>query len=244
MLPRFSILCLTLLFAVRGQAETTGDVHLFQNHFRDAVVTKIHYDEVFANLRSYDFGSASNFGIMGGIALSPQVEINGELSIATLSAETGSSELGLSNLGLSVRYLAYADGPTSAAAGLMLALPVGDSSVGYGIAELGIFGAIRHKLGEKLTLTATCGLDVVSQFPATREASSGLSLGGGLVYQVKTDLHLVTEAVIISKIDYLMISSGIDHRLANGSRLRGMIGFGADENAPKIQASMSYVFTF
>ena len=227
-----------------GVAQTTTDIHLFQNYFSDAVITKVAYDEAFVDYRMYSFGSTSNIGLKGGFTPAPQLEINGELSLATLAQKDYDSNVGLSDLIISGRYLAYKQGPTAAAVGAKLALPFGDSDVGYGNGGFALFGALRQTLSAKSVLTAAAGLDIVPEHWGAQNSASTLSLGGGLVHRISAQTHLVTEAAIFSKIDYLVLSAGLDRLLNSGTHVRGMIGVGAANNAPDVWISLGYVFSF
>jgi len=242
MLNRIAMAC--LLVAVSAAAQTTTDVHLLQNYFADAVITDVAYDEVFADFRMYGFGSASNFGLKGGFTLAPQFEINGQLSLATQSPKNSDAQVGLSDLVISGRYLAYRQGPTAAALGAEVTLPFGDSDVGYGNGGFAMFGALRQSLNAKSTLTATAGLKTVPESWGVENSTASLTLGGGLIHRLSAQTHLVAEAVIYSKIHYLVLSAGLDRVLNNGARLRGMLGVGAADNAPDVWISLGYVFSF
>ena len=225
-------------------SQTTTSIHLFQNYFWDADVTDTAYDEAFVDLRSYDFGSTNSFGIKGGFALTPQFEMNGQLALVSRSVKNVDSNFGLSDLLVSVRFLPYQQNGTTLAVGAQLILPLGDEDVGYGRGGFGMFGALRRKVSEKALLAASMGVDIVPEVVGVDENVAALKIGGGWIQSLDQRTHIIAEAVLISRVDYLVISGGLDHLLANNAHLRVVLGLGMDKESPKVFMSAGYTFSF
>jgi len=138
----------------------------------------------------------------------------------------------------------------------MVTLPLGSEDIGQGSLNFAGFGAVRYNLDNGMVLCGTAGLhfietttitemrwdpvamDIVGGEEETKYETS-FYLGFGNIYPIDEKMNLVSELVIRTEYDYMMLSSGIDMKMGDG-RLRGMLGIGLDDGAPDFSIFGAY----
>ncbi len=254
----FAVVALMLLSGLAvAQKAQTSDIHLFQNFFKDAVITQAPYGEAGLNYGSYDGASSLAIGVQGGYPVNPKLEVGVGLNFLSWSYDGGGSESGISDLLVSGRYL-LKPGPTQMTAGAYLTLPIGGEEVGQGTLDFGMFGATRHKLDNKMIITGTVGIDFLEyktysydidyttgEFTEKEKSKreTSIVLGGGLIYAVDKALNIVGELVLKTEVDYMMLSGAVDYTMGGG-HLRGGLGLGLDDGAPDLLIMGSYLMHF
>jgi len=252
------MLCLMLLAGMASaQKAQTSDVHLFQNFFRDAVIASTPYGEGGLQYGSYDGLSTLAIGVQGGYPIDPKLEMGVGLNFLSYSYDGADSQSGISDRFVSGRYI-LKPGPTQMTAGAYLTLPIGSDEVGQGTTDFGLFGATRHKLDNKMTITGTVGIDFI-EFKTTSydidwetgeteekeesDRETSIVIGGGLIYTVDKALDIVGELVMKTEVDYMMLSGAVNYQMGNG-HLRGGLGLGLDDGAPDLLIMGSYLMAF
>lgn len=250
----FVVCCVCEGVAQNEQAGAQA-VRPFQSFFSDAMITGIPYWGGGLSAREFDIGSALQLDGFGGYTVNSRVEIQGHLGLVRVNPGEGSSTSGFTDLLVAGHYVFNDVGEVAAlAAGGYVELPVGKRSVGGNTLDFGLFGAVRHLVDDRTTLTGTVGLDFLETtdfrlsligfcdpfyfgycatplFELTRKAS--LSIGGGAVYAANEDLHLVGEFRVETLFDYAALSGGLDYGASFG-HFRGVLAVGLDDGAPDL----------
>ena len=241
-----------LLFA---QSETRDDVHLFQTFARDATVTENPYGDATLGLSDFDGGSVTHLGVRGSFPVSPQFEISGGIAFIGSDPDFGGGESGLSDLRVTGRYHMPTHGRTNFSVGGFLTLPIGKDDLRQGKANLGGFGALRHPVGPRTVITGVVSLDFLKGAPASsggwpflsinsRGRETVLLIGGGVIHEVKSRIHIIGELNFTSQADFTMLNGGIDYEMQSGGRLRATLGLGLDDGAPDIAIVGGYLHQF
>ncbi len=242
-----TIVCLMLVIFTslsaaprRRFVKATGEsAHLFQAYFRDVPINSSSYGDIGLQYDDYDFFSHLFVGGKLGLMVNRDFEIDGAVGLINVSPEWGDSESGLSDMLINCKY-AVSRGRTPIALGGYITLPVGSEDVGAGNLDFGFFAALRHLFPGGTNLTATAGLDFLETY---KDRETVFVLGGGLIFPVGRRTNIVTELMMKTRIDYMMLSGGIDHRIGGG-HLRAALGFGLDDGAPDLTVMGSYQFSF
>ncbi|MBN1154105.1 transporter [candidate division KSB1 bacterium] len=252
----FTILSLFVLVGVVQAQGTKDDVHLFQNFFRDAGITKTLYGEAGVMYYDYDAFSSMDIPVRGGYPLNEQVELNASIGYLNWSVDGGDSESGLTDLYVGGRYNIVPD-KTKISVGGYATLPIGEEKVGQEKLNFGAFGALRHPLDNGMVITGTAGLDFMEtttyetkidgwdyEIEEKTEYENAFVLGGGVIYPVNAELNAVGEFVLKTEGDYMALSAGADYKLQSGSRVRGGLLIGLDDGAPDLGIMASFLHFF
>jgi hypothetical protein len=254
---------------VVSSSATLNDVKLFQSFFEDAPVIKTNYVHPAFSYSSYENMSAINIGAMGGHPISPKLDVEAELYYSSLSYDIkgADGQSGITDLGLHGKYNLKSERDQVASVGAYISLPIGSEDIGQGNLNFGGFGAYRKALSGGMVVTANAGLyfyevpkttgfdaddfdfrvglakaaKVEASGDAETEHETRLRLGAGLIYPMSgKKTNLVGEIVLLTKVDYMMLSGGVDHTLSNGAKLRGGLGIGLDDGAPDLMIMAGY----
>lgn len=256
------VLMIFINFGTLKSQDTLDKIHLFQTFFHDATISKTPYGEGSLQIADYDGFSSFSLGAQGGFGINPNLEVGGGISFVSWNPSIGDSQSGISDLLVTGRYLLPVQG-LKAAAGGYITLPIGSDKVGGGHLNFGAFGALRHPLQNGLVITGTLGFDLIetnkapdysnltyeqlmSGYEPKTETEHDLSvlLGGGAIYPVNKQLHVVAELNIRTKGDYMLLSGGADYELPQLGRVRGFLGLGLDDGAPDFILMGSFLKTF
>lgn len=232
----FSLIIPLCVNSLLGQ-EGSDRVHLFQGFVADGLITEETYWD--AGVEFSDFSGANIFDLGGraGFSVAPGLEFLGGISFLNVNPERGDSNSGLSDLLFAGKYQLQND-ETRVAVGGFLTLPIGNESVGQGRANFGGFGSLRHPVADNLTATGILGLNL---FDTGNDYDVSLSLNGGLIYLLNSDLSFVGELALETKGDFTLLSGGLDYDAQNGGRIRGLLGIGVDSGAPDVQVRVGYL---
>jgi hypothetical protein len=265
MVQKFTVIFFSfiILVSVGLARETTDEVHLFQNFFRDATIAANPYGEGFVNYSSYEYGSMFALGVQGGYGITPVLELNANLGYASFSPKNGDGSSGLTDLTVAGRYLVYDENSLRITAGGLLTAPIGSEEIGNGNLNFGAFGATRYTLPNAMVITGTIGLDFYETTTYTggsldfvngqyiyvepeekTEYENSLVLAGGLIYPQSDQLAIIGEIMFKTDVDYSMLSGGVDYQLQGNGRVRGAIGLGLDDGAPDFLLMLSYLMSF
>ncbi len=247
---RFSILSALIIAGTSlAQNNTLDNVHLFQTFLRDAPIALSPYGQGGLTLDNYDQASLFDLGVEGGIPITPRIEINGAWAFRNWNPDFGDSESGLTDLIIGGRYN-ITPGPTKISAGGYLTLPIGAEKIGEGNVDFGAYGALRHPLPSGIVLTGVLGLDFIEtvdyNFRGEKDTNyeTSLLLGGGAIFPINDQTHIVSELDIMTEQNWAMLSGGVDYQLKTGGRLRGGLGLGLDDGAPDIRLEVKYLYIF
>lgn len=231
-----------LIFSVSSiaQSNNSDDIHTFQTFLKDAPISKIPYGEAGIQYSTYDYMNSFFFGIQGGYPVNKEVEIDANLGFSSISPDIGDSQSGLTDLTVAGRYNILPQ-KTNISVGGLITLPIGSEDVGQSNFNFGAFGALRHPIEKNMTITGTLGLDFL-EIGNDREAS--LLVGGGLIYNLDKNLNILGELNLRTKIDYALLSSGVNYELPMGSFVRGGLGIGLDDGAPDFTILASFLHFF
>ncbi|MBN2460175.1 MAG: transporter [Candidatus Cloacimonetes bacterium] len=237
------------LIILVGFCWAQNEIHLFQNFYRDAMITS----QLFLN-GSFQYSKSSmmkvdwttmDIGIKAGYPISDKLEADAGISFISISPDEGDGESGLSDVLVSGKYCFKTDPVISA--GAFMTLPVGSEDIGQSNLNFGFWGAIRHRLSEPVEINGSVGLDFVEGVDAETgdtEYKNDFVLGGGAVYSLSEKIALVPELTFTSDSDYSLLSCGIDYSLSASGKMRGMLGLGLDDGAPDILLHLSYLTGF
>lgn len=216
----------------------TDQIALFQTFFEDAPIAADFYWEGFFQYLEFSGGiSAFDVAAQGAFPVGPQTQIGGAWAFRNISP--GSN--GLTDLVVSGRHNVLQT-PMALSVGAALTLPLGSEDIGQSNFNFSGFGALRYPLVSGQVLTGALGLEFIEQ-GGSREA--GLLLAGGVIVPAATDLHVIGEINIRSRIDYALLTGGVDYVLpAVGGKLRGAIGIGLDDAAPDFALRAGYFMGF
>ena len=234
-----SALVLLLFVPVINAQNNNDDVRLFESFFFDVPISEKPYVQGGLQYWSYDYANILDIGAQGGYAINKKLEIQAGWGFQSISPDVGDGQSGISDLALFGRYKLANSGPTNFAAGAMLTLPIGSEDVGQGLMHFGGFGAVRHSLGNGMTLTGNIAL-IFYEVGDDRETSFNLS--AGTIYPINEKLCLVSEFSLHSEFDYMIVTSGIDYNLGSG-RVRAGLGIGLDDGAPDLKIMGGYLLT-
>ena len=225
------------------------DVRLFQSFYRDAPITSILYLDGGLEYATSDGGSLTAIGVQGGYPINPKIEVDARFGYLTFSPDKGDGESGLSDLTVAGRYNISPD-KTNISVGGLITLPIGEENLGQSKLDFGAFGALRHPLDNGMVITATAGLDFLetTKYTATDEKTeyeTSFVLAGGLIYPMNPQLNIVGELVLKTEVDWTMLSGGVDYKLQSGSRVRGALGIGLNEDGtPDFQIFATFLHPF
>ncbi len=246
------LVVLVSLTALVAQDAVKSDVHLFQTLLRDAPITSRPYGDAAFTFSDYKGGSAWGIGFQGGYPVNPQLEVGVALGFLNFSPEFGDGESGLSDITVAGHYLLKPENPNMSAGGY-ITLPVGKEEIGQGNLNFGAFGAMRYPMTNGIVLTGILGFDFLEmttyEFNTTtlqleEKSSHELSvlIGGGAIYPVNEQFHVVGELNFQTEGDYALLSGGVDYTLGMGNKIRGALGFGLDDGAPDLMLMGSFMF--
>jgi peptidoglycan hydrolase-like protein with peptidoglycan-binding domain len=229
------------LFGISADKEinTFDHIHQFQGFFEDSSICSNVYVESGFSYSDYDLGSLLGLGVRGGYPIAPKWEIDGAFNLLYADIDSGDSEFGISDLYIGGKYNLY-NKEAKISAGGFLTLPTGSEDVGQSNFNLGVYGALRYRLDDKLVITGTTGIARIEDAWFDDEIS--FSLGGGCIYAHNEDLHFIGELLIRTGIEYMMVSGGLDYNLKNNNKFRGALGIGIDKGAPDYRLWLSYFF--
>jgi hypothetical protein len=243
------LLCSWVVFA---QKNPMDDVHLFQTFLKDAPIPSSLFGEVGLDFSDYSNSTAFELGIQGGLPINPQFEIAAKFGLRNLNPDGGNSISGVSDV-TTVAVYNITPGLSPLSIGGFITIPVGKKDVGEGNLNFGGFASVRHSLGTTLVLTGVAGLEFLEMegydvrfengLPIVTEKTdyeTSLLLGGGFIFPLNAQVHLVNELNIWSENDYLLVSSGIDYQLASLARVRVALGIGLGDGAPDAKIMGSY----
>ncbi len=251
--------------AAKPASSALTDVHLFQSFFHDAPVAKSPFVQPTFGYASYDGWSNMNIGAMGGIPAGKKFDIGAELYFANMKPEKGDGESGLTDLDVYGKYNFKQDKKQIFSGGASISLPIGKEELGYGAMNFGFFGAYRTLLNSGMVITANAGLDFIevagggdvdaddlddfdwddfakvsAKDDDDTEHETCFRIGGGLIYPLNKTTSIVGEMLMITEVEYMMLSGGVDHVLSNGARVRGALGLGLDDGAPDFMIMAGY----
>jgi hypothetical protein len=247
----FIILIVVSILPLMAQDAVKTDVHLFQTFLRDATISSRGYGEAGFVYGDYDYASTWGIGVQGGYPINPKLEVGAQWAFVNWSPEQGDSKSGISDLTVAGRYLIIPD-KYNLSAGGYITLPIGSEDVGQGNLNFGAFGALRYPLTNGMVLTGVLGLDFVEttsyEFNATTlqreektDYETSFLIGGGAIYPINEQFHVIGELNFHTEGDYALLSGGVDYSLAGGSRIRGGLGFGLDDGAPDLMLMASFL---
>lgn len=229
-------------------AQNLNNVKLFESYFFDTPITQVTYGEGGLRYGTYDSdryyqGTATKIGVQGGYPVNEKIEVDADIDYLSFSPEQGDGQSGLSDLAVYGRYLLKADKTNSFSAGGMLALPIGSEDVGQGNFDFGVFGAMRHQLGNEVIITGSAAV-IFDEYKMGNETErkTYLRLGGGAIYPMNPTTAIVFECVMQTQWDYSLASLGVAHQMGENT-LRGAIGFGLDNGAPDFSIIAKYAIT-
>jgi hypothetical protein len=236
----FFLIVLVLSFTqlIFAQDAVKSDVHLFQTFLRDAPISSSGYGEVGLSYLSYDFANQTGLGLQGGYPINEKIEVDVGLGFLFLSPDFGDSKSGLSDIAITGRYLILEDNKNLSAGGY-LTLPVGSKDLwAQNRFNFGAFAAIRQPLNDKFVVSGILGLDFLE---IADEHDAALLISLGSIYAINEQMHVVGELKFQSKVDYALLSGGLDYSLNEKGRVRGALGFGVDDGAPDFMIMGSYM---
>jgi hypothetical protein len=249
----YTLAALVLLLqsgTIYAQSEETNNVYKFQTFLFDSQISENPYGEGGFSYSNYDFANSFGLGVQGGLPVNEYIELGGSLGFQNFNPEGDGSSSGLTDLLVSGRYLVL-PGQTNISVGGYVTLPIGSEDIGNGNLNFGGFGALRHALDSGVVITGILGLDLLetSTFeinPITFETEESTSheasllLGGGGIFPVNEQFHVVGELTIRTETEFTMLSGGVDYQLDGGGKLRGGLGIGLDDGAPDVTLFGSY----
>jgi len=238
------IFMFSFLLPLAAQVHPAQNVHLFQSHYRDALVTSSPYVDGGLEFDNYDHCNNFMLGFKAGLPVTPKFDVTTGLHFLKFSPDHGDGSSGLTDIWLSGKYRIenIFRSKTSFAAGGFVTLPVGDKDIGQNKFNFGTFGAIRHPLSKRFTLTGVFGLDFVEK--ASGDQTSSLLFGTGLIYTYDQRLNFVGELQLQSEYDYSNLTVGTDYLIRKNGHIRGALGVGLDDGAPDFSILLSYLLTF
>jgi len=207
----------------------SDDIRLFQSFFYDAPIVKNNIVEGGFQYATYDAWNSLEIGGKGNYAINEKMDFGAEINYRSWSPDEGDGQSGISDIGVYGRYHLSQNDKMNISAGAMLTLPIGSEDIWQGNLNLGGFAALRYKLDNDMVFCGTFGLLFEENWED--EYDNLIRLGIGNIYPIDEKMNLVSELVIRSEGDYMLLSSGIDMKTGNG-RLRGAIGIGLDDGAP------------
>lgn len=243
--------CIFSVANVLAQDNLFDDVHLFQNYFRDTPITLTPYGEAGAAYADYENSTSTFFGLQGGFPVVENLELGAMMGVIYLDPNNRGSETDMSDLLVSARYditrfLTFMPDKTKTAGGAYVTVPTGSEDVGQDNTNYGVFGALRHPMGNKTILTGTIGMDWLElpNAQGVKDREFSLLLGCGAIYSVSDRIYLVGEFNYQSEGDYMLATGGIDYELKIDKRIRAAIGTGLDDGAPDLTLMLSYAHVF
>jgi hypothetical protein len=248
----FLFCALILAFSITGLFAQNGldDVRLFQSYFYDTPISKTNHVEGGFQYDSYDGFSSLAIGARGGYPVNDKLEIQAGMNYLSWSPDKGDGESGLSDLAIFGRYSLSNSSETNISVGGTVTLPIGSEDVGQGDLDFGGFGAIRHALESGMVIIGSVALifyeteeyevnTTTFEVEEKTAYNSSFNISGGVIYPVNDQLNVVGELAILSEMDYMMLSGGVDYNLGSG-RLRAALGIGLDDGAPDIMLMGGY----
>ena len=243
----FILLIVVSIVPLMAQDALKTDVHLFQTFLRDATISSHGYGEAGFVYGDYDYASTWGIGIQGGYPINPKLEVGAQWAFVNWSPEVGDGQSGISDLTVAGRYLIIPD-KYNLSAGGYITLPIGSEDVGQGNLDFGAFGALRYPLSNGMVITGVLGLDFiettsndVNTGDEKTDRETSILLGGGAIYPINEQFHAIGELNLHTEGEYTLLSGGVDYSLANGSKIRGGLGFGLERGAPDLMLMASFM---
>ncbi|HIE00470.1 MAG TPA: hypothetical protein EYP59_09300 [Thiotrichaceae bacterium] len=232
--------------SIATQSNTMNDVRFFEHFFNDAAVVTSTYVEGGAVYGDFDHGSAFVFGAQGGMPISDQLDIGAAWSFANLDIDGGNSESGITDPEFWGRYHLKTQSAVNITVGGMLTLPVGEEKVGGDSFDFGTFAAARMPVSDGIVVMGSVGLNFVEGADRFGDDDRDLSLhiGGGGIFEVSPETHLIGEVGIDTEEDYFALTGGMDHALSANSRLRAALDIGLDDGAPDFGLRGGFLVNF
>jgi len=237
-----ALMALMFHHTVFAQANTQDQVHLFQTFFEDASMVKTPYGQASLRFGDYDNASTVHIPLQFVLPTGDHYEMNFGVEAGFLSynPEVGDGESGLTDIKVVGRYN-FPAGRTKVAAGGYLTLPVGNEDVGQSNFNIGAFGALRHPINPKFTITGAVMIESLEQQQgAGDDRETALLLAFGTIYKVDPRFHLIGEINLKTGVDYGLLSFGVDYVVTSQGSLRGALGLGMDDAAPDLQLLLGY----
>jgi hypothetical protein len=262
----YVVAALVMVFAVTAFAQKE-DVRLFQSFYEDAPILKKNFVHPLFTYSSFENWSVMTVGAIGGHPFTPKVDLQAGLHYVSSSPDKGDGQSGISDLDVVGRYNIKKDKVNNFSVGGYASLPIGSDKVGYSKFNFGGFGAYRNQMKSGMVITATAGLYFIEvpdygdvsgldadDFNFAKAAADAddevktkhetqFRIGGGVIYPVNKQLNIVGELALRTKIDFMMLSGGVDYAMKNGGRLRGALGIGLDDGAPDLMILAGYMLT-
>lgn len=226
---------------------TQSPVTLIQNFIFDAYHPNALIFDGELDYNSFD--GLSTFGIKarGFYPINDKINLRGIVGFASFSPEVGNGESGLIDPVISLGYKLMSGITTITGIGY-LTLPIGSEDIGQSCLNFGFGAAIRHTLDSKMALTGSLGLkfyelDTYNFVTGKKESDyeSGLGLNAGFIYLFQSNMAFVGELIFDNKINYSLLSAGMDYRLSSGHHMRGALGLGLDDGAPDLMILISFM---
>ena len=221
--------------------DSMDDVRFFSHFFEDAaVVTNTHVEPalVYAN---FENGDVLSLGANAGMPVKPNLDVGLNWAFASVDPDGGKSESGLTDPTFYGRYHLDTQYDANVTVGGSVSLPIGKKEVGGDRFNFGAFAAARYPLGNGIVAMASVGLNSV-EIGNDRELS--LHLGGGGIYEVSSEIHLLAEVALDTEEDIFDLTGGVDYVLSHNMRARGALVVGIDDGSPDFALSGSVLFTF
>jgi len=244
-----------------AQSNTKDEVRFFEHFFNDAAVVNSKHLEVGARYADYDKRSGFLIGAQGGMPVFEKLDIGMRLGLLNSDPDRGDSESGITDIDLWGRYHLNLPFKANLTVGGMLTLPVGDEDVGEGDFDFGAFAAARMPLDKGFVIMGSVGLNFVERSgcstrvsvtgapnfeepsfaevgvwcePDGKDRELSMHLGGGGIFELSPETHLIGEVGIDTEEDFFALTGGVDHALSANSRLRAALDIGLDDGAPDV----------
>jgi len=228
------------------QSNTKDDVRFFQHFFNDAAgVTSTHIEGV-AQYDDFDRGSRFGFGAQGGMPISDQLDVGAAWGFANTDPDRGDGESGITDIELVGRYHLKSQSAANITVGGSFTLPVGEEKIGADNFNFGAFAAARMPIDTGIVVMGSVGLNFVEGADRFGDDDRDLSLhiGGGGIFELSPETHLIGEVGIDTEEDYFALTGGMDHALSANSRLRASLDIGLDDGAPDFGLRGGFLVNF
>ncbi len=239
------IIGVALYVATIGQlhaaSATMDDIRFFNNFHTDAAHASGMFAEGIAAYFSDDDADGMLLGVQGGAPVAPNIEVGVSVGFLSVDYDYSGSESGLTDPTIVGKYHLKNWENNQLTVGVHITLPVGDEDVGHGDTDIGVFGAIRHPLNNRMVLMGTAGLTSLDQ---ENDREFSLDLGGGLIYKVDNSLHGIAELTMATEVEQMELTLGADYAVQNNGSIRGAIALGLDDGSPDFVMQVGYLYRF
>ncbi len=236
-----TVLCVAAMQNLYAGSATMDEVRFFDSFHQDAAHSKNVYAEGLAAYMSDDDADGMLFGVQGGIPLAPNIEVGISAGFASIDYDYADSESGLIDPIIVGKYHLNNWENNQITVGAHISLPIGEEDIGQGNTDIGVFGAIRHPLNNRVVLMGTAGVTSLDQ-DDDREFS--LNLGGGLIYKVDNMLHGIAELTMATEVEQMDLTLGADYAIQKNGSIRGSIDLGLDDGSPDFTMQVGYLHRF